>query len=533
MEWLLRTLSFLQLVLLNILRPYFWYRDRAPPKVIPINKNTLLRLSACEIARRIRNGDITSETVVSAYIERIKGVNPVLHAVIEDRFEAALKDAKECDKKLASGELSQAQLEIKMPFFGVPFTVKESCSLKGLSQTGCLPSRQGIKAAADSPIVESMKKAGAIPLCVTNTPEQCAGFDAANLLFGRTLNPYDTRRIAGGSSGGEAALLGAGASLIGIGSDIAGSIRVPALFNGVFGHKPSSEIIPITGHYPMSDDELFQKYLVLGPLTRYVEDLVAAVRVMSGEKSKILRLDETVDLKKLRVFYREDAGKSFGVAPVDISTRTVIKRAVTHLKTCTAEVRDAPVGSLTETLEITVASFFGMKKLPALLVNPADPKNEFNPIMEMVKAFLGMSQFTKSAIYMQILRESRGFMSESSLHRYRQKGQELRTKFVEMLGDDAVFLYPTFVSAAPPVGEVNLQTTGSIYCLLVNIFGFPATQIPMGLDRNGLPLGFQVIAGPNQDRLCLAVAKELEKRFGGWIAPTVISLLDDKETKEE
>uniref|UniRef100_A0A0C9RJ59 FAAH2_2 protein n=1 Tax=Fopius arisanus TaxID=64838 RepID=A0A0C9RJ59_9HYME len=332
MKWMLRFASWLSSLLLTVLQPLYLFLNRNQPPKLPPAKNSLLQLSATELATRIRLRQISSEAVVTAYIERIKEVNPFINAVVDERYEDAIKDARNCDKILENGEISIDKITRTKPLFGVPFTVKESCGVKGLSQTGCTRIRRGIKASENSPMVLTMTKVGAIPLCVTNTPELCSGFESTNLVYGTTMNPYDGRHSAGGSSGGEGSIIGAGASLIGIGSDLAGSIRVPALFNGIFGHKPTPGIIPIKGHFPMSDDPEFQRYLVVGPMARFAEDLHLAVRVMSADCKQNLRLDEPIDITKLNFFYLEDAGKAFGITPTSKDTRNAILKAVQYLE---------------------------------------------------------------------------------------------------------------------------------------------------------------------------------------------------------
>lgn len=521
MEWTIRILSFLQSILLIFLRPIYWYINRERPPTVPAIKNSLLTITAVELAKKIRQREISSESIVEAYIDRIKEVNPIVNAVVEHRFEAALRDARICDKKLEAGEVNAITLEVEQPLYGIPFTVKESCSLKGLSHTGCTLVRQGTTALSDSFVVETLKNAGGIPLCVTNTPELCLGFETSNHLFGRTCNPYDARHSAGGSSGGECALLGAGASLIGIGSDIGGSIRLPALFNGVFGHKPTPGVISIKGHYPYSEGTAFQKYLVVGPLTRYWEDLDLTMKIMSAKSPINLRLGEPVDVKKLKVFYMHDSVESFGVIPAHEDIKRVIRKASKYLEGCGSEVIEVAMEEMKESLEVALSLFFAMEDVPQILINPDDPKHERNVLTEAFKALLGLSQYTKMAIFVKFLKDANAFISQSKLPHFRRQGEVLREKFIKMLGTDGVFLYPTFTKPAPLHNQMALQITAIVYCLIFNVLGFPSTQVPMGLNNNGLPVGFQIVAAPNQDRLCLAVAKELANGFGGWIPPTM------------
>ncbi|XP_015518190.2 fatty-acid amide hydrolase 2 [Neodiprion pinetum] len=524
MELVIRLFTFLSNILYHILRPFFWYANRHPGSKISAAKDPILKLSAVAIAEKIRQRELSSEAVISAYIARIREVNPLLNAVVEDRFESAIREAKLCDEKLATGEVTAKQLEAEQPLYGVPVTVKESCAVKGLSHTGFSLARSGVKANYDSEPVVRLKIAGAIPLCVTNTPELCLGFETQNNVFGTTNNPYDTRRTAGGSSGGEAALLTSAASVIGIGSDIAGSIRLPAHLNGVFGHKPTPGAISIEGHFPYVDDAEFCRYLVIGPMTRYAEDLALAVRVMADRNcTAALRLDSPVDVKSVKVRYMEEVEASFGLVPVHEDVKRTIKQAAEYLRVAGADVEKVNIGQLKDSLELGLVLFFGMHKMPQILLNPDDPKHESNTLSEAGKAIFGLSRHTKSAIFFKFMKDVKVLVPRSRRPSFRMEAQKLQRTFMDLLGDDGVFLFPTFVTSAPFHGQLSLQLAGTLYCIICNVLGLPSTHVPMGLDSEGLPVGLQVIAAPMQDRLCLAVAKELEKGFGGWIPPSVVT----------
>lgn len=508
-------LKLLQVTVTNVVN----YFNGERPASIPPVKNVLLNLSATTLARKIRSKEISSQDVVRAYIERIKEVNPILNAVIDERYDAALKEAMLCDENIRSGKVSTLELEKTKPLYGVPFTVKESCSLKDLSYTAGTVIRRGVKATSDGEAVKLLRQAGGIPLCVTNTPELCLSFDTSNFLIGRTKNPYDTRYTPGGSSGGEGAILGSGSSVLGLGSDIAGSIRLPAHFNGIFGHKPTPGIITTKGHYPNSDDPQFSKFLVVGPMTRYAEDLHLAMKVLAAKCNRDLHLNEPVDLKKLKIFYLEDMGRSICLTSTTSEIRSCIKRATMHLEDQGCMVKEYPMGSLLHILDIATFNYFSIKKLPQLLMDPKNPKHEKGLISELPKILLGLTEYTKSLVFMKSLLEVKSIISESTLSELQSKTNQIHKHFLELLGNNGVFIYPTFPTATVVGKTILLQLMNSTYCTLCNILGFPSTHVPMGLNKDGLPIGFQVIAAPYQDRLCLAVAKELEKTFGGWIPP--------------
>merc|ERR1719500_2467401 len=167
-----------------------------------------------------------------------------------------------------------------------------------------------------------MVDAGAIPIAVTNVSELCLWMESSNKVYGRTLNPYHRGRTVGGSSGGEGCALTAAASVVGIGSDVGGSIRMPAFFCGIYGHKATSGVISNKGQLPKAHGVVDREMLLTGPMCRYVEDLLPLTRIMAGpEKTRELRLGDEVDVRRLRVFYMEDDGGCPLVSPVNKELR--------------------------------------------------------------------------------------------------------------------------------------------------------------------------------------------------------------------
>lgn len=311
---------------------------------------------------------LTSERVVRDYIERLRIVEPLLNAVIEDRFDEAINDAKRADKIVA--DTSLIYVIENYPLLGVPFTVKESIALKGMSHVGGSLPRVGTRAVKDANVIERLKAAGAIPLLVSTTPEYCLSWECSTLVNGRTLNPYNSSRTAGGSSGGEGALNGCGATVFGIGSDIAGSIRMPGMFNGIFGHKPTPGIVSLDGHFPGSIDKNFNQYLTIGPMCRYAKDLPTLTHLMVDEKfHKVLQFDRPLNTKDIKIYYLTSAGFSTCLWNVEHSIQMKILEAVAHFKSNGLDCEQPDFGDMTETLEIAVATFFSMEDIPDLLSN--------------------------------------------------------------------------------------------------------------------------------------------------------------------
>ena len=179
----------------------------------------LFKLSATSLAGKIRHREISVEEVIRAFIDRIRDVNKKLNAVAQNRFERAIEEAKDFDEMLAvlSEEQREDLARIK-PFLGVPFTAKESFAMTGMPNCSGLVARKDFVAQEDAAVVLRLRQAGAIAVAVSNCSELCMWWESANRVYGRTCNPFDTSKIVGGSSGGEGALVGAGASAIGVGS---------------------------------------------------------------------------------------------------------------------------------------------------------------------------------------------------------------------------------------------------------------------------------------------------------------------------
>ncbi|GFT74230.1 fatty-acid amide hydrolase 2-B, partial [Nephila pilipes] len=212
-----------------------WFGGKG--KTVSPVENPLLLRSATKLAEEIREGKLRCENVIEAYIERIQEVDPYINATVERCFEVALKEAREVDSLVASGKYSKEKLAEEKPLLGVPFTVKMLLNVKGHLNSGGCQCFANDRATSDAECVALFRKAGAIFIATTNVPEIGMNMETFNYMHGRTKNPYDTNRVAGGSSGGEASLIAAGGSLIGLGNDLLGSLRNPAHFNGIFGHK--------------------------------------------------------------------------------------------------------------------------------------------------------------------------------------------------------------------------------------------------------------------------------------------------------
>ena len=230
--------------------------------------------SATELAERIRNGEISSRELTELYIDRIEKYDGQINAMVVRTFEAARTAADRADAALARNELFG-------PLHGVPMSIKESYVIADTPATFGIEAFKNNVASADGLAVSRFKAAGAHFLGKTNVPKDLADFQSYNSIYGTTGNPWDTTRTPGGSSGGSAAALAAGFTALEAGSDIGGSIRNPAHFCGVFGHKPTYGIVPMQGH-ELIPGQPEADLAVCGPLARSAEDLQLALSIMAG-----------------------------------------------------------------------------------------------------------------------------------------------------------------------------------------------------------------------------------------------------------
>jgi amidase len=296
----------------------------------------VLSLSVTAQGRLIRDGEISSAELVELHLNRIAEVNPSINAAIEVLAESARQAAQMADQRRANGTMLS-------PLDGVPFSVKDSIEVAGtVCSAGTIGLQHAPRSRADATVVARLRGAGAIPIARTNLPDLLFAFESDNLIYGRTNNPYDLSRTSGGSSGGEAALIAACGSPFGLGSDAAGSVRVPAHFCGIAGIKPTSGRLPRTGHVPPHGGWLEMLWQI-GPMARCIEDLCSVMPILAGPDG----VDHTaldvpyrdpaaVRLRDLRVAFFTDNG----IVPAGAETVAAVRAAADTLSKLTARVEE-------------------------------------------------------------------------------------------------------------------------------------------------------------------------------------------------
>ena len=482
----------------------------------------LITLSALELRDRIHRGSITSRQVVDAHIARIEAVNPAINAVVRTRFDQARREADEADVRIAASPNDLPS------FLGVPCTVKEHFELTGFPQTAGLLRRTNKIATRDATAIQRMREAGFIILGTTNVPEALTWYESYNKVYGRTRNPWDLERTAGGSSGGEGAILAAGGSPIGLAGDTGGSIRMPCVFNGIVGHKSSSHLVPHTGTWPDSTQGLISKYKCLGPMGRTVADVRALLPILAGPDGEDPNtvgcpdLDPaTVDLANTRIYWFDDNG----IVRPDADTTEAVQRAVEALQQRGFQVEYWRPQRIKKSLEVwafglghgsdtnfsdTLADFSEPIQLGTQLLRwPLRRADHIGPCLGLAAIEKIISRF--------------GNHGEAML----QLRLDFQKEVEDKLGSQAVLICPSFHKAAPRHRWDCLRgTLGFSYSGVFNALELPATAVPTGLGSNtGLPNGVQVVGRRRNDALTLAVAEQLELALGGWqlATPTGVS----------
>lgn len=438
--------------------------------------SSLDNASAVETADAISNGDISALEACDAAIERIERLDGTLNAIVVRDFDRARITARELDKRGNNDGLT--------PLLGVPMTVKESHDVAGLPSTWGLPSASAEPANTDSVAVSRLKKAGAVILGKSNVSTALADWQASNPVYGRTLNPYDHSRSPGGSSGGAAAALATGMVPLELGSDIGGSIRIPAHLCGVYGHKPTYGILPMKGHAFPGTDAIDPELAVIGPMARSAGDLAIALDILAGPTGgSAYRLElphgKRNDLRDFRVLVLD----SHPVAATDGEIRTAI-------------------GNLADGLDNA-----GVAILPGI---------DGLPDLEAAHA-----QYT--AMLMAITTRGVPGATPMDVHKWmhlQDMQMQLTRQWSKIFEQVDVMITPAFGVAAFPHDDIpdwskrTLMIDGAAepygkqlaWAGVATFPGLPATAAPVALTKSGLPVGVQIIGPAFADHTTIGFA---------------------------
>ena len=456
--------------------------------------DALCRRTAVELAGLIRVGDVSSREVVEAHLARIDEVNDYVNAVTLILRESALEAADAADRADAA--------ERARPFHGVPFTIKENIDFLGTPTTDGLPSRADAMPRQDAPIVERMKRAGAVPLARTNLPEMGSRLDTDNPLRGRTRNPWNGALTPGGSSGGEGAALATGMTPFGLGNDIGGSLRNPAYCCGIASLKPSLGRIPFVLSIDPVDMGLSAALLTDGPMARSVGDLRQGLAILAGRhpddpQSVDTPLEGPVPNPRRAALVTEVPGCELPAA-----TTAEIRRAGALLADQGWRVEEVEAPELERVTEIwgkILMGEGGFEESEGLLSPPV------HRYMLSLQELLGAPKLPLALVH--------------------SERRRLRRRWSAFLTEHTVAIGPTWTQLPWPIdsdlepdsgAQLLVDTVGFI--TPGNVLGLPAVALPTGVS-DGLPTGVQVYADLYREDLCLLAAEAIER---GCTTPTPI-----------
>jgi Asp-tRNA(Asn)/Glu-tRNA(Gln) amidotransferase A subunit family amidase len=439
------------------------------------------------IARMIQRREVSPVEVVEAHLQQIARLNPGLNAIVTLAPDA-IERAREAEQALMRGELSG-------PLHGVPVTIKDTIETAGLRTTSGSRIRAEHVPKKDAPAVARLKAAGAIILGKTNAAEMAMDYTADNPVFGRTNHPLNAKLTPGGSSGGEAAAIATFMSPAGLGSDLAGSVRIPAHFCGICGLKPTTGRVPGEGQFPTSTGP-YSLGAVIGPMARRVDDLRVLFRALIDNASPSRELD----LRGSRfAWYADD-----GVVPVTEETGQAVAAAAAALSD---------------------AGLVGNERCPPHV----DRGNEL-----WLKLFSRASVVQLRKVYAGRENEGGSFVSwrlatadetpPPALDEYIANWIErdrLREELLQWMETTPIIVAPVGATPAYPHDTLKVTVRGSTmgtfrafsYAQAFNVFDLPVVTVPAGRSSEGLPIGVQIVGRPSAEEMVLAAAEIIEERL--------------------
>ena len=457
--------------------------------------------SASELVNAIRRRQVSPVEVIEAHLRRIERLNPSINAVVTVAGNAIDR------ARIAEADIVAAR-DLGV-LHGLPVTVKDTIDTQGMRTTsGSLLHARNVPA-TDATVVARLKAAGAIVIGKTNTSEMAIPYETDNPVFGRTNNPHNLKRTSGGSSGGEAAAIAAQLSSAGVGSDLSGSIRVPAHFCGIAGLKPTAGRVPMDGHLPLATGPL-SLGACIGPMARRVVDLALLFRVMAGESP--LEFSETEFAKEAQqrlsgvelAYYTDN-----GIVAVTEDTAKAIAAAAKALGNAGLQIREErppgiPDGSRLWIELFAQAASEQIREFYRANEEKAGPR---------VAAIL--HQQSPEPTFENRIKTAEK-LAQAVVERERRREELLRWMKTRPLILTAVGATPAFEHGAERVnirGEAISVFRAFSYSQTFNVFGLPAVSVPVGMSSEGLPIGVQIVGRPFEEDAVLAAAAIVEQSF--------------------
>lgn len=475
--------------------------------------------SALELVVAIRNREISSRELLDHYLNRIEQYNPKINAVVTLDVERARQQAHAADTALARGDSLG-------PLHGLPITIKDTMETAGLRTTAGAPIHAQHVPVRDALAVARLKAAGAIVFGKTNTPVFAMDVQTYNPIFGVTNNPWDLTRSPGGSSGGSAAALAAGLAGFEMGSDIGGSIRNPAHYCGVYGHKPTYDVIPLRGHIPGPPGSLSGADIaVLGPLARGAKDLSLALSLLAGpdeEDGCAWRLELPPPRRGTLREYRVAAWLDDLACPIDAEVRNRLEATVEALRKEGVQVNELarPGFPFADALRTYLRLLWGATA-------PGLPREQVEELAKAAEQLPSEADgYWDCFVRATPQRHYDWLLANEERARY-------RARWAEFFRNYDVLLCPITPTAAIPHDhsdpmmartiQVNGQTRpyldGIAWAGVIGMAYLPVTVAPVGRTSQGLPVGVQIVGPYLEDRTTIDFARRLTDVIGGFEAP--------------
>ncbi len=473
--------------------------------------------SATELARRIATGQSSSVELVEQFIARIECHDAAINAVVVRRFEQALQRAAEADRARSAGTSWG-------PLHGVPVTIKECFDLIGTPSTFGHPDRRDHAPARNATAVERLLGAGAIVLGKTNVPKDLSDWQSHNALYGVTKNPWDAARTPGGSSGGASAALAAGLTALELGSDVGGSIRMPAHCCGVYGHKPTYGLVPLTGH-SMTPHANPGDIQVAGPLARSAQDLALALDLLAGPDGSQAR---AWSLQLPAPKYTGVRGLRIGVIttdaqfPVDRDTQSAARSIADTL------AREGAVVTIDPPLPIPSRDYFEL--YVTLLRGATSGRRSLEEIAEFAAKAAATDPADRryeATMLRGLAQNHREWIGhDDARQRLRAGWEAMFERFDAVIAPIATtpafqheFSVPRHLHMVEIDGQSRPIADNYFWIGIPAVAYLPATAIPAGRSPDGLPIGMQIIGPEYADLTCIAIARHLEIAGHGFTPP--------------
>ena len=477
--------------------------------------------TATEMLAALRTKRVSAVELLDLHVRRITSHNPALNAIVEPDFERAKTQAQAADEQRARGDDG--------PLLGLPMTLKESINVRGLRTTAGMEHWKDFRSEHDAPVTTRVKAAGAVIMAKTNVPQMLADWQSTNPVYGRTNNPWNVTRTPGGSTGGGAAALAAGLTPLEFGSDIGGSIRVPAAFCGVYGHRPSETAMPRSGQFPMPPMPNAAVVMgVQGPMARSAADLELALDVAAGAEvgeDVAWRLTLPPARRERLADFRVAVLPSLDWMPMDAEIAGALDGVASRLSGlgCKVQVTQPEIlGDHREhyALYLTLLAAITSVRVPA----------------EQRAARLAVAR-TRDDEWSRA--SQRGIESGAPEYvAWIGQRERYRAAWRAFFRDWDVLLMPTFFAPAYPhwdkpwpgtpesirkTTDVNgkpvLEELGLFWASVATLSGQPATAFPAGLTRGGLPIGLQAVGPYLEDRTPIRFAAFVGAEVGGFTRP--------------